>query len=66
MYSRSVKPLSWTAAAHVGCVLAAYVVERVGTQEYSFSRQAFLNRLGQAYGDHASAEVAGWLAPPVS
>jgi adenosine kinase len=58
--------LSWTAAAQVGCVLAAYVVERVGTQEYSFTRQAFLNRLGQAYGDHASAEVAGWLAPPVS
>ena len=55
--------LSWTAAAQVGCVLAAYVVERVGTQEYSFTNQAFLTRLGQAYGEHASAEVARWLTP---
>jgi adenosine kinase len=55
--------LSWTSAAQVGCVLAAYVVERVGTQEYAFSSQAFLNRLSAAYGEHATADVAGWLTP---
>ncbi|HEY7045153.1 MAG TPA: carbohydrate kinase family protein [Nocardioidaceae bacterium] len=58
--------LSWRSAAQVGCVLAAYVVERVGTQEYSFSHQSFVNRLARAYGDDAAADVAGWLAPGTS
>ena len=56
--------LSWTAAAQVGCVLAAYVVEGIGTQEYTFTHQAFVTRLGQAYGEHASSDVASWLAGP--
>jgi adenosine kinase len=55
--------LSLTAAAEVGCVLAAYVVERVGPQEYDFSLEAFVARLGPAYGDDASAEVSRWLSP---
>ena len=29
-------------AAQIGCVLAAYVVEQVGTQEYSFTHDEFL------------------------
>ena len=58
--------LGWTAAAQVGCVLAAYVVERVGPQEYSFSTQEFLNRLAGAYGKDASAAVSGWLSPGVA
>src|SRR6478735_1683996 len=48
-------------AAQVGCVLAAYVVETVGTQEYSFSRQQFVERLTASYGDEAGAEVAAHL-----
>ena len=50
-------------ACQVGCVLAAYVVERVGTQEYSFTREEFLGRLDAAYGDQASAEVGGAFTP---
>jgi adenosine kinase len=44
-------------AAQVGCTLAAYVVERVGTQEYHFTPEQFLARLAQAYGP-AAAEPA--------
>lgn len=49
--------LSHERAAQVGCVIAAYVVESVGTQEYSFTRQAFIQRLEDAYGATAANEV---------
>jgi adenosine kinase len=45
-------------AAQLGCLLAVYVVERVGTQEYTLHRQAFLDRFADAYGQEAAAEVA--------
>lgn len=48
-------------AAQLGCVLAAYVVERVGTQEYSFDATAFVARTRAAYGDEAADEVAAHL-----
>jgi adenosine kinase len=48
-------------AAQVGCVLAAYVVETVGTQEYSFTAAQFVDRLRTAYGEEAAAEVAAHL-----
>ena len=58
--------LSWQLpherAAQVGCVLAAYVVEQVGTQEYSFTHAQFLERLEKAYGDESAAAVAPHLA----
>jgi adenosine kinase len=44
-------------AAQVGCVLAAYVVEQVGTQEYSFDPTAFVERLATAYGGEAADAV---------
>ncbi|MEP6813978.1 MAG: PfkB family carbohydrate kinase, partial [Marmoricola sp.] len=44
-------------SAQIGCTLAAYVVESVGTQEYSFTRQHFLHRFRETYGDAATAEV---------
>jgi adenosine kinase len=50
-------------AAQVGCVLAAYVVERVGTQEYTFDRSDFLGRLWSAYGREAAEQAGGWLRP---
>ncbi|MEV7428743.1 MULTISPECIES: carbohydrate kinase family protein [unclassified Nocardioides] len=58
--------LSWEVglerAAQVGCVLAAYVVETVGTQEYSFTGEQFLARLEQAYGADAAADVRPHLS----
>ncbi len=49
-------------AAQVGCTLAAYVVETVGTQEYSFAPAEFVRRLGASYGDEAAAEVGRHLS----
>lgn len=43
--------------AQVGALLATYVVETVGTQEYAFTAQDFAGRLAEAYGDDAAAEV---------
>ncbi|MCW2786317.1 MAG: adoK [Marmoricola sp.] len=53
--------LSHERAAQVGCTLAAYVVETVGTQEYTFTREEFVARLGASYGDDAAAEVGKHL-----
>ncbi len=44
-------------AAQVGCVLAAYVVETVGTQEYAFTPAQFLARVEDSYGVEAAADV---------
>ena len=48
-------------SAQVGCTLAAYVVETVGTQEYSFTSQQFLARLSDNYGPEAATDVAPHL-----
>jgi len=57
--------LAWglddAAACQVGCVLAAYVVETVGTQEYAFTPAEFVKRLDAAYGGDAAAAVAPHL-----
>jgi len=50
-------------AAQVGALLATYVVETVGTQEYAFTAQEFLARFADAYGEAAAAEVRPFLAP---
>ena len=49
-------------ACQVGALLATHVVETVGTQEYAYSREGFLARLAEAYGDDAAADVAPHLA----
>ena len=50
---------------HGGATMA-YVVELVGTQEYSFTPAEFLERLTGAYGEDAAADVAPrLLAEPV-
>jgi adenosine kinase len=49
--------LSLERAAQVGCLLAVYVVERVGTQEYVLHRESFLRRCAEAYGADAAAEI---------
>ena len=57
--------LSWQLplerAAQVGCVLAAYVVETVGTQEYDFTPAQFVGRVRSSYGDEAARDVAAHL-----
>jgi adenosine kinase len=59
--------LSWGVglerAAQVGCLMATYVIETVGTQEYRFDRSAFLDRLASAYGVSARDDVdAAWAS----
>jgi adenosine kinase len=44
-------------AAQIGCVLAAYVVETVGTQEYTFTASEFLARVEDSYGIEAANDV---------
>jgi adenosine kinase len=57
--------LSWDLglerAAQVGCVLAAYVVETVGTQEYTFTHAQFVDRVEGSYGREAAGDVAAHL-----
>ncbi len=53
-----VAELSFERAAQIGCVLAAYVVEQVGTQEYTFSPTEFLVRMADAYGDVAARDAS--------
>jgi len=56
--------LSLERAAQLGCLLAAYVVERVGTQEYSLHQQAFVERFSDAYGAEAAKEIAEHVRTP--
>jgi adenosine kinase len=49
--------LSHERAAQVGCTLAAYVVETVGTQEYSFTPEQLVSRVADSYGAAAAAEI---------
>jgi adenosine kinase len=49
-------------SAQVGSVLAAHVVETLGTQEYELAHDTFLKRLSAAYGADAAAEVEPHLA----
>lgn len=60
--------LSWDLpaerACQVGSLLAAYVIETVGTQEYELGQARFLERLGAAYGDEAAGDVAPHLRCP--
>jgi adenosine kinase len=53
--------LSWglglERAAQVGSLMAAYVLETVGPQEYDLRPDTFVKRLGNAYGDAAAEDV---------
>ncbi|HYH35529.1 MAG TPA: carbohydrate kinase family protein [Nocardioides sp.] len=53
--------LGFERAAQLGCLLAVYVVEQVGTQEYTLSRRHFLARCEEAYGASAAAEIGAHL-----
>lgn len=57
--------LSWdvslTRCAQVGSMLATYVIETIGTQEYDLARRHFVDRFGRTYGADAADEVASHL-----
>jgi adenosine kinase len=44
-------------SAQVGSMVATYVLEHVGTQEYDLDGDDFLARLGKVYGDEAAEDV---------
>lgn len=47
--------------AQVGSLLATYVIETIGTQEFELDRSDFVLRLEQAYGSASAQEVAAHL-----
>ena len=53
--------LSVERTAQLGCLLAAYVIETVGTQEYRFTRSEFVSRMAKSYGDEAAVDVEAAL-----
>jgi adenosine kinase len=56
--------LSLERAAQLGCLLAVFVVEKVGTQEYTLHQRQFVERFAAAYGDEAAAEIAAHVRTP--
>ena len=56
--------LSLERAAQLGCLLAVYVVEKVGTQEYTLHQKSFVDRFAATYGDEAAAELAAHVKTP--
>lgn len=53
--------LSAQRCAEIGSVMAAYVIETTGPQEYEIRRDEFLARLAQNYGDDSAADVVPHL-----
>jgi adenosine kinase len=49
--------LSYERCAQIGSMLATFVIETVGTQEYEFDSEGFLERFGTSFGENAAAEV---------
>lgn len=56
--------LSHERAAQIGSLLATYVIETVGTQEYELAQEHFLARISRAYGDGAAADIEPHLRCP--
>ena len=48
-------------SAQVGSMLATYVIETKGTQEYRFTSESFVARFRERYGDGAASEIAPHL-----
>lgn len=51
-------------AAQLGCLLAVYVIEKVGTQEYTLHRSAFVERFAGTYGGAAAADIEAHVRMP--
>ncbi len=56
--------LSYERCAQIGSLLATYVIETVGTQEYDLAQRHFLSRFEATYGADAVAEVAARIRCP--
>ena len=54
--------LSHERSAQIGSMVATYVIETIGTQEYQLAQERFLERLERAYGPEAASDVAPHLA----
>ena len=50
--------LSHERCAQLGSLIATYVIETMGTQEYRFTSAEFLARFDESYGAEAAAEIA--------
>lgn len=50
--------------AELGSMLATYVIETVGTQEYSLGQADFVGRIAESYGEAAAQEIAPVVACP--
>lgn len=53
--------LSLERCAQIGSMIATYVIETTGTQEYRFTSLEFVERFTSAYGAAAASEIAGHL-----
>jgi adenosine kinase len=51
-------------SAQLGALLATYVIETIGTQEYELARTHFLERMARTYGDDAAADVEPHVVCP--
>jgi adenosine kinase len=56
--------LSLVRGAQLGALLASYVLETIGPQEYELSRASVLQRLEKAYGQDAVADLGPHLVTP--
>ena len=54
--------LSHERCAQIGSMLATFVIETKGTQEYRFTKSEFIERFSQAYGKSAADEVNSALS----
>jgi adenosine kinase len=54
--------LSHERCAQIGSMVATYVIETMGTQEYRFTNEEFVARFADAYGKVAADEIAAHLA----
>ena len=50
--------LSHERCAQLGALIATYVIETLGTQEYRFTAEQFIARFEEAYGKEAADEIA--------
>lgn len=53
--------LSHERCAQLGAMIATYVIETTGTQEYRFTSTEFVARFEMAYGSEAASEIAAQL-----
>jgi adenosine kinase len=53
--------MSYERCAQLGSMLATYVIETKGTQEYRFSREGFIRRFEERYGSESARELSEHL-----